>query len=570
MKKSFYLSTTMIFMLTLTSFVLTPFTADTKAFFASANQAAFIGRNLFYDAYNSWELKSVFARVLNYIIYKIATVFVEFGTFPFERMAKLIYVCFVMAVGMLVVWLVDRKERLLHRMFEVMVLTIFFTASELHSHMEVEMTCSLILVLGFALYINAEESEKNGTVKRLLAGCCIGSLFFFKSVLLIMSVSFAAAAWIWDINDGKRMNAKKFFQLVGGSLIVLILGLITILIMNPAEISDILNASIFQTTLLNGGKFSLIRIGRKFCGGYIDAMIRFPVLLLTVFAAIGNVVEEPKKIINMFMHAILWLMPAVFIILSNQYFPYHFFMFTFPAIFELYLNYKKHMTFNDFKWNWVTVGILISIFFTLALRLVWTKVPKGIQYVAPFVILALVIVLLGAFLKGRGVRRYASTAAVVLACFLYMMFFSVFSMNCFTAVQVAKASYAKNAFVNQIDFSDPVLYLDDGTGAYILGAKSYLKYFFPLPVQRISEDSEYKNRACRLDSLEQIEEYTGEYVTVYEKWMFSNGRNEKIKEKIENDYEIVAELAKYSPNRYFWFVGDTEESIVTISLYKRK
>lgn len=461
------------------------------------------------------------------------------------------------------------QNRRLRYWLETLALTELLLAVELHSHMEVEMTCSLLLIFGFSLYINAKENRKYRFIKLFLAGCCIGSLFFFKSVLLIMSVSFAAAAVLWNIENEDRINIKKIIPVVIGSFAMLGFGIITILIIYPAELSDMLNASVFQKTLISGGDFSVVHTLGKFGLKFIDAVRRFPFLILGVFATVKNIVgEKSGRLLKNVIHMILWIVPALFVVLSNKYFPYHYYMFSFPAVFEIYLYTEKNE--EKTEWKWIAGCIVVSIVVTMIVGIIWDKVSQSIQVGIPFLIALCLVCILIISIKGKTpIGKYAASMVIMLACFVYVMFISGFSRNFSTIVSLRDRVYKNNEFTKSTDFKESVLYLDDGTGAYTLGVKSYLKYFFPLPVQRIADDAEYSDLPCRVDSMEKIESYGGEYVTVYEKWIFEKGKNENIRRKLEDEYEKTGEISKYSPSHEL-FIQDTEENIETILLYKRR
>lgn len=506
------------FVIAFVTFVLTPFTADLKVFTASANIASYKGINLFYDAYNTWELKGVFNRVLVYAMYNIATLFTDFGTFPFERAIKLIYACIIILFSFVSVSLANKNKDVSKNIFFTLFLSLAFLTTRPSSSLQAEMSSTLFLVLGFALYINAEQSKSYETLKLLAAGLCIGITFFFKSATLIMSVAFVAAAYLWNVNHNCKPIFRKLLLLVAGSVIMLAIGIVSILIINPDEMQDMLYASMFQRTLLNGGEIHILGICHNFIAHYVQNFVPIPFLIVGTIALFINLYASLKNklFVSILMHLILWTSPALFIIISNKYFGYHYVTFIFPSIIEVYLCVES-LTESQLK-N--------------------TKIAS-------------------------------MCAAYFVATIIYLAFISVFSPICRTYIILNKKAYKQNSFISSMNFDEPILYLDDGIGAYLLGADTYIKYYFPLPIQRITDDSEFKDIKCRIETLRQIQQYQGKYVVVYDNWIFGEGKNNEVKAKILREYDKIGELTRYTPHSKL-FSCDTEEDFKYFDLYQRK
>lgn len=505
------ISCILFFIFVLMGFIVTPFTGDLKVFMASAHQSSYISDNLLEGAYKAWELKSVFSRMLMYAIYKLALIFVEFSSYQFEMCSKAIYAVLaiiIIATSIKTIFRKDIKDCFLHILFVSCAFFALHTACQ----MQVEMTASLLILLAFSLYYNAIQTNKKAVLKLFVSGILIGSVFYYKSVLILLSVTVVAAICICNINNSNSLSLKRMLLVVSGSVCILIVNLFLILIINPVEIEDMLNASAFQSTLFSSNItiFSIPSIIKIFAYYYISYIRYIPVLILATVAFLGNFFNnmKKKKYNLIFFHIIMWLMPAMFIILSNRYFVYHFTVFLFPSLIEIYYFVHKAKKYEN---------VLV-------------------------------------YLSG--------CVAVIIYCF----FFSVASPNVKNSIMYDKQSYAETeAFKEKINFdvNEEMLYLDDGFGAYHLGNYSYLKYYFPLPLQRLDSESTLK---CYTESQEAVLGYTGKYISVYEEWFFGNGKNELISEKILDEYEYVGNYARYSPSNVLL----TNDSVTYFSLYERK
>lgn len=543
------------------TFIMTPLTNDIKVFSASARQASFINKGLLYDAYNAWELKSVFSRVVMYFIYKCAIVFSEFGTLQFERMVAFVYSVLAGLICMVAAYLLDEAKR-----FENFVLFVLtFLLTQTCAHMQVEMTGVLLLILAFAIYANARKNKQNQLLKVFLSGIIIGSLFFFKSILIIMSVCFVAIISIWNLQKGYSLSWKRFWTLVSGSVTTILIGFVSIIIINPNEIEDILNASIFQNTLFSGEGISLYILG-KFIYSFIYACFRFPMVMLGLCLAACNLVNEIKNKNHflIFMHILVWMIPALFIVVSNKYFPYHFYIFAFSAVMEIII-WNNNRTFE------VSVRVERLALLSVIITIISCSLDGYLLTISEKCYFALFCSLMFALIVAIVVDKNNLCKIIFkiimgLGIASYILFISITSSNVKTYISLLEKAYSQDTWVKDFIGENEMLYLDDGAGAYIIGAKSYLKYFFPLPVQRIDDASKYSDIKCRKETLEKIHSYNGQYISVYDSWFFDSNRNLDIKQKIENEYQYVNSIVKYAPTNNL-FANDTEKVFKYIDIY---
>ncbi len=85
---------------------------------------------------------------------------------------------------------------------------------------------------------------------------------------------------------------------------------------------------------------------------------------------------------------------------------------------------------------------------------------------------------------------------------------------------------------------DSVMYLDCGIGAFMFSNKSYLKYFYPLPLERIKATDEFAQTTTYKETKKKAMEYSGEYIVLQEAWFCVHGNNMDILEKIKKEYYL--------------------------------
>ena len=494
----------------LAGFAVTPFTADLKVFLASAHQATYIDSNLIVGGYKVWELKGPFSRVFIYGIYKIAVLFADYGGYSFEVCCKLLYAAFIFAVSFCTVNLLSEQDKKV-RFIYIMLIAQGCMAVHTMCIMQAEMTVSLLLMLSFALYANAVKTNKNAVIKLFAAGILIGSAFFFKSVLILMSVSVVAAIIIYNVQNGYKLSFKRMMIVVAGSVFIIAVNCGVIMAINPQEFRDMLDASHFQNTLLTKGLSvdTLTYAVSKFISKIPEKIYLLPIVMAGAAAFICNLLKNLFKgrWLLIFGHMVLWVMPTVFIMLSNKYFAYHLMVYLCPAMMEIYYAVKE----------------------------------KG---------------LLG---------KIVVYAAITVSVGLYVGYMSVASHNVKEYIRADQDSFRiRDEMLVKTEFEKDaeMMYLDDGLGAYYLPNESYLRYYFPLPLQRLA-DSDLE---CYVQTKREALEYEGKYISVYESWFFRESNND-IKEKVEKEYEYIASYARYSPSQNIF---DDDFEAKEFMLYQRK
>ena len=498
-----------LFVLSWGSFIFTPMAGDIKVFMANANQAHYISNSLIIGSFKAWELKSVVSRELSYLIYKIACIFVPYNTYSFEVVSKAIYSVLLILVVFISMKLSFSERQKVNR--GTIVVSTLLMAMHTGCQMQVEMTATVFVLLAFSLYYNAVNNDSLKLVKLIGSGLLIGSLFYLKSVLILMSVSVVAAICIYNKECNRKLSIGRMMIVVAGSLISLGIIAAMILLINPSEFKDILDASAFQSTLFSV-KLSLATVAKTFLGMHVR-ILYIPAVLLGALCFLLNLfcAIREKKWPLIFYHIVMWMMPALFILLSNKFFIYHFAAYLFPSLVEVY---------------WVTIH--------------WNKCRKSI---------------LG--------------ATAFLVAVLYIALFSLLSINVREYIKLDLQAYEKtNAFLKSVSFvsDQTTLYLDDGAGGYALGGPSHLKYFFPLPLQRLEEDSTLE---CHVTSLNEAMAFDGKYVSVYDEWFFTNGKYMELKEKIRNEYNYLGNYYVFSPPHSV-YLPKVEECVREFELYEKK
>jgi hypothetical protein len=243
----------------------------------------------------------------------------------------------------------------------------------------------------------------------------------------------------------------------------------------------------------------------------------------------------------------MWGVPALIVVLANNYFPYHYYIFVFPALIEIICcdNMRLFKISEERRLNYFFGGCFFAVvLFYLFVRLTNIEIlqSKWILTFAVLIIAEAIYIVLSHNLK----IIIAFGIPLVLSSGIYITYMSIGSEFVMDNIKYDIDSYKDAEIVFEMDRNQECMYLDAGYGAYMLGLKSYLNEYYPLPIQRIYEGSEYENRECHVRVLEKALSYKGKYLTVYEEWFFSDNRNNMLKEMIADNYHIIGTTLQWT------------------------
>ena len=113
-----------------------------------------------------------------------------------------------------------------------------------------------------------------------------------------------------------------------------------IILINPSEIRDMINASYFQKSVF-GYDVKLKPLLEYVSTMSLDRFRFIPVVYARYIAFLFNLIltllnNEKHKRQRIILHIIMWIMPLLFVTISYKFFVYHYAAFIFPGIIEVY------------------------------------------------------------------------------------------------------------------------------------------------------------------------------------------------------------------------------------------
>lgn len=455
-----------------------------------------------------WEVKGLLYRTIEYVEYVFTSSITNNDNLTWHVVYKFLGFALLSILSFAIVKTVPQRFKegsstaSLFFIVIIGLLTVHFT-----THLQAEMYGVAFLLLSLSIFLNG------GLISGIVAAVIYSLTFYLKSPIPLLGGSLFFAVVLLE----KKSFKKTIVSFVPFAITtVLFLGgtLLLIKMYYPQEIIDMWDASYYQHTMFHERNITQPLL--NFIRGAGAHLFYSPIFALGVVTTLWLFVVMIKEHCFLLATSIvsIWLFPVAYIILSNTYFIYHYYLLTFPAIISnicFYIRFKTHI--NSYRIVLLAGFAFVFIYFVLIL-----------SSVAPTVL-------------------YSNDRYM---CML-------------------QSNREKGYPIGSKLGEGPVLFLDDGTGAFMFPNQSYLRYFYPNPLQRIGEGDEFRNSETYKTVKNRVMNYDGEYITVVD-WFYKNG-NEDIKEKIEKEYNLIETISYCDFPRSLFHRIFKEENMY---IYKRK
>jgi hypothetical protein len=434
----------------------------------------------------TWDMRGFIYRFFRYVDYLFAsTIAGNVFTLQAQFFYKLFGVAMLFILLYLAVMALPGKFLGNLKRLELFCLSaIGLLAVHFASHFQAEMPGVFLIILATSIYL------RNTVKSSILAGLVIGLSFFWKSPLPLMGGSVYFASLL--LTDQKFKNSLKYISIAALSAF-LVIGIVLLYFhfYNNQEIVDIINASYYQHTLLH--ELTVKRFCVSLCAfarGFFPSMLYKPVVCLGVVASVIVLITfiKRRKYHSVFYVIGMWAFPMFYIMLSNCYWAYHYYLMIYPS------------------------------FVMLALLTRETEIVSS-----------------KAFMYGRNVL-------VIALGLFYVVYLSAISPYSITASKeyqeyITRTTQEARRITDEYQSAN-ILYLDDGHGAFLFPAKSYCRYLYPLPIQRIKKDNPFIDSDTYKDTNSYILSYDGKIITLMDEWFFFYCDHEDIRSKIDTEYHL--------------------------------
>lgn len=468
------------FLLILISFivsVLTPFSSDVLVSLGAAFQADYFG-NFPKNVYLSWNLRGIGYKYFMYILIKCFGFINSYSHSIFPYLVRIVYYSFFIFISYLSI----RELRPFFKEIGVDSKLVFlvFTLSILTTSQHLSLQAEEIAVF-LTLVMTAFTFSKKKLLN-YLSGFILLLLLSLKAVTIV----FGGFPFLLTILFFSKYKEKAIRFIISNS-VFLVLGVLFYIFVIPNEISDILMAAKFQDS-------SRFKATTPLLAGYyfFYAALYMPIIFMGLITAVLNLFSFYKNKQNLILLILFTIIPIFVVTLQHKWFSYHysiFIPFSVISIFVFLYGRKK------IKMN-LKINSIIILYF----------------------------------------------AAYLLIQFLPYQIFPAKDKK-FNFIYYTQEYYKKRQEVGEYlhnNYSSKkysaVLYLTDGAVNYFYREKSYLRYFYPLPLQRAKDFPELKNETIYNETLKKVLNYNEDLIVLQSNWFLLEVYPE-LKEKIENNYK---------------------------------
>jgi hypothetical protein len=304
------------------SYILIPFTNDVRIFQGVARLVDYYGPfPMSLDA--AWEIKPLGNRLINYLLYKAGTVFIEFGAPLYPIFIKTLAVLFVL--GCCYIFARAFKDQLIP-IFAISSLAMLTSMNFLNMQAEWYAVALSLAATGLLL------SKQNSAY--VLSGGLMFYIFLLKGITGLLIVPIICAVYLLNENDWDfyEETAYAFFGFVSAGLVFLMMCL-TIF---PHAIPDML----MSASLARVGQYSVQVYLNSMTEKLISITLYVPILLSGFILWFSQMATNKLPRRQYLAYLIMWLTPFAIIFIQGEFFVYHYFPLVFPAIIALCLEVR--------------------------------------------------------------------------------------------------------------------------------------------------------------------------------------------------------------------------------------
>ena len=449
-------------------FISTPLSGDTLICIAASRQADFLGKFPI-NVYNSWNLRGIGHKYIFYIIYRITSMFTGIENhLIFQNTFKVIYYIIFFLLLTLSIKLLNFDINKKNNFFLILFFIMAFIVNSTYVAVRAEEIAVIfaLLQLGFTFHKHHLLNYFSGIFTPILLS--LKGITVYYSFLIFILLFFLNV----------KKNKVKIFII--SNLIFLILTFFFYYFVIPQEINDLLLATKLQSSFMID-----LNSFKRLPYYYLISIFHLP---LNIFGAIlflkysiEMYSQNNLNLKKLFSFLLIPILTAIYVLVQNQFFIYHYYIFyLFYFILLIKYSIKHKVSIEKFK-LFIIIISLISIFIKTN-----PLIKRG-------------------FVNNRYIKWSNSE----------------FYKNDFYNTRIQ--AYAEINGLIKESSDQNVLFLTDGVASYLIPSKkSFLKFFYPLPLQRVTNNNDLFNNDLYIELTDKILNYEGEYIILEPKWFHLN------------------------------------------------
>lgn len=483
--------------------LITPFTGDVLTSFGAAFQADYYG-NFPSNVYNSWNLRGIGYKYLFYILYKLTDIFTDTArTLHFHIIVKSIYYCFFLSLSCyFFLQLKHEFEKIRVPWTNAFVIFLYGLLTFSHHNMLQAEELSILVTLAMLNF-----SISNNRFLNYLSGIFIAVLVSLKSVTILYAGYPCMLLLYLAQTSQQRSFVRKRNRFLISSVIFGGCTVLFYIFVIPQEILDTYHATLFQYSFQIGRATFVWFLIKFFQQGVSHA----PFIMTGFLCCCLLIVHLLRK--QMFRElgylVLIVCIPVLGVVMQNNFFAYHYTIF-FPCFFLLIV-YLLHRV------RWQKIVVYASCFITIVVWIITIFLVENLTiYLKPSSHIFSTI--------------YLTLNDPFANYFYYNETYYRPEQDLFLAID--------QEF--ELQQEPEMLFLSDGQINFFIQPQSYLRYFYPLPLQRSSKYPKLKESVIYIETLQKVLEYSGQYIWWDDYW-FPLAYFPDLQKKVSVEYEPVYE-----------------------------
>lgn len=506
----------------------------------------------------NWEIKGILSRVIYYELYKCVCAFTTDHAVTWIYWYKIIgwLQCNLVLVATIAIIPRNVIESNLSRarLFFFLSSTIF--ASHYCAVFQPEFFSIFFILLSGSLFL------RGSSTCRIIAGIVFSLVFYLKSPLLLMGGTFFFGIMMIQ-KKSFWMMVKDFIPFIIGAVSTLTVSILFFATCHPQELMDMWYASYYQHTLLYNPNIRNAVL--SFVVNLLEYSFFFPIVCFSLFLLLFIVFVEFRsrhQWDKIMMILLQYTFPVIYIILSNCFFAYHYYLLVLPSLLVVFC-------YLDGIANRVDRKTMLLIGGTIVLSMLCNN-PICYGYISPIRIIAILLIFLFLQIWPR-MRTIYVPLVMSISLFVYINALSYLSYSVQLGWQHIKDDEKDNALNGHITGGalgdDQILFLDAGLGAYHLANKSELRQCYPLIIQRSYDGDQLSLTDFYKETESRILSYTGQYIVLDRNWFFKGGHS-NIKQFIDDNYAQSSIVIKHTCFPFSIYFSELESS--QLGIWERK
>ena len=292
---------------------------------------------------NIWEVKSISNRLINYLLYKFASLFIPYS----EHYLQGIIIKIVSLIIVLVICYYFSRQVKIKYSFQVSSILILSTSNVATLQAEWWAVVFTLLAIGLIM-------DENQWV-HILSGFVISIVFFFKGISGMFMVTFLCIVYLFKPDFEKLKNITM--SMLAGFIVL------TSMILFSPIFPNVLNDIILSSKIAPVGRFSLDLLAANFGIKSFVSLIDLPFLLMGLLfgAYLYICYMRNKEFKTVAVFVLMWLTCIFMVLVQSEFFTYHYVVLVIPTIITILLvkDYIPHAPFSA-----IIVTFVLFLMFT--------------------------------------------------------------------------------------------------------------------------------------------------------------------------------------------------------------